>query len=59
MKLSPSSTSDKKIKIQVYVPPTHYEKLEKESASYVITISELVRTIVRDHYSEDMVVPSA
>jgi hypothetical protein len=49
----PSNEENKKIKIQVYVPPKYFTKLGSESEKYGITVSELVRMIVRNHYQKD------
>ncbi len=49
----PSSEENKKIKIQVYVPPKYFNKLGNESERYGITVSELVRMIVRNYYRSD------
>ena len=53
LKVNNPSEENKKIKIQVYVPPKYYGKLDTEADKYGITISELVRAIVRDHYTPD------
>jgi len=50
---SPNKEESKKVKIQVYVPPKYYEKLQAESEKYGITVSELVRMVVRNHYRTD------
>ena len=51
MRLTPlRKPESKKIKIQIYVPPNYYSHIESESNKHGITISELVRSIIRKHY---------
>lgn len=42
----------RKIKIQIYVSPVDHDRLLEDSKSCGITISELVRGIVRRHYED-------
>jgi len=51
---APKKLDQKKTKIQIYIPVNYYKHIRKESATHGITVSELVRTIIRKHYSADI-----
>jgi len=40
----------RKIKIQIYVSPVDYEHLVEDGDECGITVSELVRSLIRKHY---------
>ena len=40
----------RKVKLQIYVSPVDYEHLVSDGTTCGITVSELVRSIVRKHY---------
>ena len=44
----------KKTKIQIYVSPVDYKLLVDDADSCGITISELVRSLIRKHYNEKL-----
>jgi len=50
----PNRLSKKKTKIQIYIPSNYYEFIRNESDTHGITISELVRSIIRKHYSDEI-----
>lgn len=55
MRLTPlKKPESKKIKIQIYVPPNYYSHIESEANKHGITISELVRSIIRKHYGTNI-----
>lgn len=51
MRLS-TKKPEKKTKLQIYIPKSYYEYIKEESEVHGVTISELVRTIIRKHYGE-------
>lgn len=42
--------STRKTKIQIYVSPVDYELLVEDADKCGITVSELVRSLIRKHY---------
>jgi|7_EtaG_2_1085326.scaffolds.fasta_scaffold01474_3 hypothetical protein len=55
MRLAPiNNPESKKVKIQIYIPPNYHNHIAKESSKYGITISELVRSIIRKHYGTEI-----
>ena len=46
--------STKKTKIQIYVSPVDYELLVKDGEVCGVTVSELVRSLIRKHYDEKL-----
>ena len=55
MRLKKSSDkSTKKVKIQIYVSPVDYEWLLLDGENCGITVSELVRSLIRKHYDEKL-----
>ena len=55
MKLSsPRKAEKKKTKIQIYIPSNYYEHIRQEADTHGITVSELVRSIIRKHYSSEI-----
>ena len=44
----------RKVKIQIYVSPVDYEHLVGDSDNCGITVSELVRSLIRKHYDEKL-----
>ena len=55
MRLSPPHRFDKKkTKIQIYIPSNYYDHIRKEADTHGITVSELVRSIIRTHYGNEI-----
>jgi len=55
VRLSPPSRTDKKkTKIQIYIPSNYHEHIKEEADTHGITVSELVRSIIRKHYSGEI-----
>lgn len=52
--LKSRSAETKKIKIQIYVSPVDHKHLIEDSDKCGITISELVRSLIRTHYDEKL-----
>jgi len=46
--------STRKTKIQIYVSPVDYELLVKDGEICGVTVSELVRSLIRKHYDEKL-----
>ena len=46
--------STRKTKIQIYVSPIDYELLVLDAEKCGITVSELVRSLIRKHYDEKL-----
>ena len=42
----------RKVKIQIYVSPVDYKHLVEDGEKCGITVSELVRSLIRAHYDE-------
>jgi len=55
VRLSPPNRPDKKkTKIQIYIPSNYYDHIREEADTHGITVSELVRSIIRKHYSGEI-----
>ena len=55
MRLSPPTKPDKKkTKIQIYIPLNYYNFIREEADTHGITVSELVRSIIRKHYGNEI-----
>jgi len=52
MRLKKKSTV--KTKIQIYVSPVDYDLLVKDGEICGVTVSELVRSLIRKHYDEKL-----
>ncbi len=52
--LKSRSAETKKVKIQIYVSPVDHKHLSEDSEKCGITISELVRSLIRKHYDEKL-----
>ena len=46
--------STRKVKIQIYVSPVDHKLLVEDADKCGITVSELVRSLVRSHYDEKL-----
>lgn len=46
--------STRKTKIQIYVSPVDFELLVEDAEKCGITVSELVRSLIRKHYDEKL-----
>jgi hypothetical protein len=46
--------STRKTKIQIYVSPVDYDLLVEDGEKCGITVSELVRSLIRKHYDEKL-----
>lgn len=44
----------RKVKIQIYVSPVDHKHLVEDSDKCGITVSELVRSMIRSHYDEKL-----
>jgi predicted DNA binding CopG/RHH family protein len=51
---SPKRSATKKTKIQIYIPEKYYAHIKKEADTHGITVSELVRSIIRTHYGSEI-----
>ena len=52
--LKSRSAETKKVKIQIYVSPVDHKHLVEDSEKWGITISELVRSLIRKHYDNKL-----
>jgi hypothetical protein len=46
--------STRKVKIQIYVSPVDHKLLVEDADKCGITVSELVRSLVRSHYDDKL-----
>lgn len=44
----------RKVKVQIYISPVDHKHLVEDSDKCGITVSELVRSLVRKHYDEKL-----
>ena len=44
----------RKVKVQIYISPVDHKHLVEDSEKCGITVSELVRSLVRKHYDEKL-----
>jgi hypothetical protein len=51
---TPKDKNTRKTKIQIYVSPVDYELLVEDADKCGITVSELVRSLIRKHYDEKL-----
>ncbi len=51
---SKDKRTTRKIKIQIYVSPVDHKLLVEDAEKCGITVSELVRSLVRSHYDDKL-----